>query len=108
MKINAADFEGEDASDAWLGKEHTRTKPLLWKTSSAGSEAGIREGQWKLIHPTRRNAGETELYDIAADPAEKTNVAAQHADIAKRLSAKVEAWVATLPKNYVKTGDKDN
>lgn len=46
IKINAADFEGEDTSGAWLGREaHVRTKPLLWKTSSPGSEALIREGQ---------------------------------------------------------------
>jgi N-acetylgalactosamine-6-sulfatase len=108
VKINAADFDGEDASDAWLGRTHTRTKPLLWKTSATGSSAGIREAQWKLIHPTRKNGGDLELYDIAADPAEKNNVAAQHADVVKRLSAKVEEWVATLPKEYVKTGDKDN
>ena len=37
VAINATDFEGEDVSAAWLGKAtHTRTKPLLWKTSSPG------------------------------------------------------------------------
>jgi hypothetical protein len=34
-------------------------------------------------------------------------VAAQHPDIVKKLSATVEAWVATLPKGYIKTKDKD-
>lgn len=109
VKINAADFDGEDASAAWLGKgPHVRTKPLLWKTSSPGSESLIREGQWKLRHPTRKNGGELELYDINADPAESKNLAAQHPDIVKRLSAKVEAWVATLPKEYLKTSDKQD
>jgi N-acetylgalactosamine-6-sulfatase len=104
-----SEFDGEDVSAAWLGKEtHVRTKPLLWKTSTPGSESGIREGQWKLIHPTRKNGGELELYDIFADPAESKNVAAQHPDIVKRLSTTVEAWVATLPKEYVKTKDKDD
>ena len=50
--------------------------------------------------------GELELYNITADPAESKNVAAQHPDIVKMLSAKVEAWVATLPKEYIKTDDK--
>jgi N-acetylgalactosamine-6-sulfatase len=106
VKIDAKDFEGEDVSDAWLGKEHARTRPLLWKTSTSGSEAGIREGQWKLIHSTRKR-GETELYDIAADPGEKNNVASQHPEIVKKLTTKVESWVATLPKEYIKTEDKD-
>lgn len=102
------DFDGEDVSAAWLGKgEHVRKKPLLWKTSAPGSDSGIREGQWKLIHPTRKNAGDLELYDITADPSESRNIAAQHPDIVKRLSSTVEAWVATLPKEYVKTKDKD-
>ncbi len=34
LKINASDFDGEDASAAWLGKSaHVRAKPLFWKTS---------------------------------------------------------------------------
>ena len=103
---NANDFDGEDASAAWLGKgEHVRTKPLFWKTSSVNSDAGIREGQWKLIHPTRKNGGELALYDIINDPSEKQNLATKHPDIVKKLSAKVEAWVDTLPKEYLKTKD---
>ena len=108
-KINADDFDGEDTSAAWLGKSpHVRTKPLLWKTSSPGSESFIREAQWKLRHPTRKKDGELELYDKTADPAESRNVAAQHPDIVKKLSAKIEAWVATLPKEYLKTKDNQD
>lgn len=39
-------LKSEDTSAAWLGKKgHVRTKPLLWKTSAPGSNAGIREAQ---------------------------------------------------------------
>lgn len=108
VKINAHDFEGEDTSAAWLGKgPHIRSKPLFWKTSAPGSESFIREGQWKLRRPTRKNDGQIELYDITADPTESKNVAKEHPDIVKKLSAKAEAWVATLPKTYVKTDDPD-
>ncbi len=108
VKINANDFDGEDVSAAWLGKaSHVRTKPLLWKTSSTGSEAYIRESQWKLRYPTRKNGGELELYDILADPAESQNLVKQYPDIVRKLSARVQAWVATLPKEYEKTDDKD-
>lgn len=107
-KIEANDFDGEDASAAWLGKsEHVRTKPLLWKTSSTGSAACIREGQWKLIYPTRKKSIELALYDIVEDPSEKHNSASEHPEIVEKLSAKVEAWVSTLPKHYIKTDDKD-
>ncbi len=107
VKIETKDFEGEDASDAWLGGVHIRSRPLLWKTSAPGSDAGIREGQWKLVHPTRKR-GESELYDLATDPTERINVAAQHAEVVKKLTAKVEAWVATLPKEYIKAEDREN
>ncbi|MEI8290477.1 MAG: sulfatase-like hydrolase/transferase [Verrucomicrobiota bacterium] len=109
IKINLNEFDGEDASAAWLGKgPHLRTKPLFWKTSAPGSDSFIREGQWKLRHPTRRNDGELELYDLADDPGESKNVAKQHPDIVQKLSSKVEEWVATLPKKYLKTGDKED
>ncbi len=85
-KINASDFDGEDASAAWLGKAAlTRTKPLLWKTSAPNSEGAIRDGQWKLHHPNSRR-GELALYDITTDPGERTNLVKQHPDIVKQLS----------------------
>ena len=109
VKIDANDFEGEDTSAAWLGKSmHVRNKPLFWKTSAPGSDAGIREAQWKLISPTRKKGTAPELYDIVNDPGETQNLVAQHPDIVKVLSTKVESWVATLPKEYIKTDDKDN
>jgi len=106
-QIDAKEFDGEDTSDAWLGGEHVRKKPLMWKTSAVGSEAGIRDGQWKLLVPTKKR-GEKELYDIPADPGEQHNLAAANLEVVKALLAKVEAWVATLPKEYVKGKDKDN
>jgi arylsulfatase A-like enzyme len=105
VKIDAADFDGEDMSGIWLGKHRDRTHPLFWKTNRVQSDIGIRDGQWKLFHPTRK--GEVELYDLSADPRESTNVAAQHPDIVRRLTAKVEQWQATLPKDYAKTPDND-
>ncbi len=109
VKINTNDFDGEDASTAWLGKApHVRTKPLLWKTSAPGSDAQIREGQWKLRLPTRKKDGEVELHDILADPAEAVNLADKHPDIVKKLSSKLQAWIASLPKEYEKTKDKDD
>jgi N-acetylgalactosamine-6-sulfatase len=106
-EINAADFDGEDASAAWQGKgEHVRTKPLLWKTSAPQSAGTIREGQWKLHHPNSKR-GELELFDVVADPGEQRNLVKEHPDIVKRLSAKMQAWQATLPKVYDQLEDND-
>jgi N-acetylgalactosamine-6-sulfatase len=107
IPINSADFEGEDVSAAWLGNERRRSKPLLWKTSSTRSESAIRDGQWKLLLPFGKR-GEVELFDIVADPAERNNLAAQRADVVAVLRERLERWNATLPTEYIKTGDKQD
>ncbi|HEX4130243.1 MAG TPA: sulfatase-like hydrolase/transferase [Pirellulales bacterium] len=108
VKIDAGDFDGEDASAAWLGQStHVRNKPLLWKTSATNSDPAIRDGQWKL-HGSHRRRGTVELYDVVADPGEHRNLAAGRPDIAQALTAKLDAWVATLPKSYVKSDDRDD
>ena len=59
------------------------------------------------IHPTRRNGSELALYDIVNDPGEKQNLVSRHPEIVKKLSTQIDAWVGTLPQEYVKTDDKD-
>lgn len=109
VKINPNDFDGEDVSAAWFGKEtHVRTKPLFWKTNSKNSENLMRDGHWKLRIPTRKNDGEIELYDILSDPNESKNLASQNPEVVKSLTAKLKAWQATLPEEYTNTGDKQD
>ncbi len=102
----ADDFDGEDVSRVWFGKDQERTKPLFWKTNNVRSEIGIRVGNWKMIDPNRKQ-GEIELYDLSVDPSESKNLAAKNPEVVKELKAKIEKWRATLPKDYVKTADKD-
>ena len=96
--------DGEDVSDIWLGKPRARSKPLHWEWlfNVQGSQDGyvppmlaIREGQWKLL--VNHDGSQAELYDIPQDISEEHNVAAQHADVVKDLSAKALAWAKSLP-----------
>jgi arylsulfatase A-like enzyme len=107
VAINAADFDGEDVSDAWLGGTHRRTKPLFWKASNPRAEVSLRDGPWKFHHTGRRR-GEAELYDLTRDPGERNNLAAKHPDLVKALTAKAEKWNATLPADYIKTAEQEN
>lgn len=52
------------------------------------------EGTWKLIvpNPARIKGQKPELYDLAADPHEKTDLAAKHPDRVKDLMRKINAW----------------
>lgn len=105
-KIDVAEFDGEDMSDVWMGKDRERTKPLFGKVNNVRSQMVIRDGPWKLFDPNRKK-GVTELYNILDDPAEQQNLAAKHPEIVARLKAKIARWNATLPKEYMKVDDKD-
>jgi arylsulfatase B len=75
-------FVGEDYRVAPAYGERGPSDP----ESLRGRAQSIIVGNWKLVGD--------ELYDIDADPYEKNNVAAQHADVVKRLKAQVDAFVA--------------
>jgi arylsulfatase A-like enzyme len=70
-------------------------RPFLYRESPGyGGQQCVRVGDWKLVRqhlnpgPKQKNppAPTTELYDLARDPQETTNVAAQHPDIVAKLS----------------------
>ena len=61
----------------------------------------MREGNWKL----HLNVGEGEkiqLYDLSNDLSESKNVAKENPEVVSQMSAKLNAWVAELPSEYVK------
>ena len=93
------DLDGEDSSPAWLGGTHVRTKPLFWKTNSTNSGPAMRVENWKL-RASHRNRGDTELFDLATDAAERKNLAAEKADVVATLKQRLDAWTASLPTAY--------
>ena len=100
--------DGEDMSDAWLGAEVKRTKPLHWEyarnatylrpklPNDRSPNVAIRDGNWKLL--VQDDGTGVELYDLSADSKESSNVAAQNPDVAARLQASALAWRKSLPK----------
>ena len=54
VKQLPTELDGEDISNAWLGKTHQRQKALYWKTSATSSSPSMRVGNWKL-HMPRNN-----------------------------------------------------
>ncbi len=71
-----------DGRNMWPHISDAKTAPiartLYWTTPNAAS---VREGDWKLIVPMARPnkavVGKPELFNLAADPHEKTDLAAQ-------------------------------
>ncbi len=70
----------------------------------------IRDSRWKLLNASgfgrEQLPGDPnfELYDIASDPGETRNVAADHPDVTQRLKAAYDQWFddvsSTRPDNY--------
>jgi arylsulfatase A-like enzyme len=100
--------DGEDLGDALRGRTPARTKPLFWeygrndKSFAYPREArhrspsvAVRDGAWKLL--VNADGTGAELYDVAADPKETRNVAADHPEVARWLTDRAVAWRKSLP-----------
>lgn len=105
IPIDPSQFEGEDASDIWFGATRSRVQPLFWKTSSASARPSMQAGKWKL-HVGQQN--KIDLYDLSVDPGEYHNIAAQRPEVVDRLKRQLDAWNATLPKDYLKQAKTRN
>ena len=101
VKQLPTELDGEDISNAWLGKTHQRQKALYWKTSATSSSPSMRVGNWKL-HMPRNNRDNIQLYNLVNDPGERQNVAHQHPEVISHLRKQLRQWVGELPTEYKK------
>ena len=83
-----------------LRGEAQEPRPFLYRESPGYTgQQCVRVGDWKAIRTNlspgpkaaSQQPGEIELYDLAHDPAESRNVAAQHPDIVEKLAAILKA-----------------
>ena len=79
-------IDGESLADVARGKAATARgtafAAMIADRSNPGGISAIVDGKWKLIE----THGVRELYDVRADPGERTNLVARHPDIAARLA----------------------
>ena len=83
---------GEDSiSFQWAWSETQATRPPRPAIIHHGANGrfAIRYEQWKLVMEGGRKKGKRELYDLASDPGEKTDVLAEHPEIEKKLLAEL-------------------
>jgi arylsulfatase A-like enzyme len=64
-----------------------RHDALYWEYHSNGSSQAVRMGDWKGVRTNilKNPAAAIELYDLARDPHETRNVAADHPDVVQRI-----------------------
>jgi len=87
------DIDGLSLAPTLLGQKQD-ARPFLYREFPGyGGQQCVRVGDWKIVRqnliPRPKVApgavATTELYDLATDPTEQTNVAAQHPDIVATL-----------------------
>lgn len=103
LRLAGASLDQEkplDGRDAWptIAQGEPTPHDVIVHNVTPWSGA-IRAGRWKLVHngsvPANATAGPEqdtwELFDIAADPSEKTDLSGEHAEIFAKLRARLDA-----------------
>lgn len=81
-------IDGRSLVGALKGKSLAPPDYLYWELHNDGFTQALRQGDWKAVRP---HGKPMELYNLAQDPQEKKNVAAQHPDEVKKISALMAA-----------------
>lgn len=88
-------LDGVSLAGLFTGKDTLAERPLFWHfphyTNQGSRPAGaVRLGDWKLIE--HYEDGTVELFDLAKDPGETTDLSRQGADRVKDLRARLAGW----------------
>ena len=82
-------LDGMDMWEVFTGRKPSPRTEVVHNLPNGGKgemgEMSICQGSWKLVGK--------ELYDLSVDPGEKTDLAAKHPDISKRLNARLQQLV---------------
>ena len=76
----------------WLEKGGEGKGPhgvLYWRMTP---QWAVRDGRYKLVH----TAGGTELFDLAKDPGERTDLTKSQGDVAKKMQGEFDGWNSEL------------
>ncbi len=85
-------FDGRNILPVLKGDATPLHPNLFWSEGGESGEWAVRSGNWKLVGAPQR----AELFDLAADPAEKTNLAVQRPEKVKELTALYDAWLEEM------------
>jgi len=81
--------EGRSLIPVFTGRPNQTERAVFWHLY--GNRA-VRQGKWKLVWGVTR--GQWELYDMDADRTETNDLASQHAERVREMSARWQEWAA--------------
>ncbi|MED5494801.1 MAG: sulfatase-like hydrolase/transferase, partial [Verrucomicrobiota bacterium] len=93
-------FDGKSLLPLLTGKTTEHHPILFWNSGEEKAEWAVREGKWKA-HSLR---GKLELFYLANDPSEKTNLASKRPDLAKRLVKRHANWQMEMRRSVTEHG----
>lgn len=109
-------FDGQPVEDVLTGRsERSRKGPVFFRRPPDRDaifgiddlpDLAVREGEWKLL--CEYDGSNAELYHLAADPAEKRNMASEHPERVERLTKAVIQWHRSMPPDRGATYGKKN
>ncbi|HEY3440515.1 MAG TPA: arylsulfatase [Paludibaculum sp.] len=82
-------LDGVSIVPTLLGQRQKAHDYFYWEFHESGFDQAVRTGDWKGVRKGPR--APVELYDLAADVGERTNVAAAHPEVVRQM----EQWMAT-------------
>lgn len=81
--------DGIDILPVLRGETGPVERQLYWRINRpVRQQRAIRSGDWKLL----QDADSLQLFNLARDPGERTNLAPQHPDLVSRLTLMVDQW----------------
>ena len=72
-------------------------KPQYREAIVAAKDRMVRLGSWKLIYQPTTNGPLYALFDLAADPECRTDIAKAHPDIVRKLQRHLTEWMRGAP-----------
>jgi arylsulfatase A-like enzyme len=85
--------DGTNMLPVWTGKASASGRTLFWEWQSEGyDQLAAMRGDLKLV-VTR--GGKPELFNVAADPAERLDISAIEPETTRRLNEELTAWLKT-------------